>query len=138
MVCFLVLSGVFCNYLKQRVPRFKFEKISNLFANSAFNALGRVLYFLKTTKVKDMTQESCERLQLFWEELETFRFDLGWLEPRVQYALGVKRLVQRAARRKRLREDVDDLENEIKRRKHNVVVLELKFRGRGLHLLLQR
>ncbi|XP_021822586.1 MATH domain and coiled-coil domain-containing protein At3g58270-like isoform X2 [Prunus avium] len=99
-------------------------KSSNLFANSAFNALGRVLYFLKTTKVKDMTQESCERLQLFWEELETFRFDLGWLEPRVQYALGVKRLVQRAGRRKRLREDVDDLENEIKRRKHNVVVLE--------------
>ncbi|KAI5342765.1 hypothetical protein L3X38_010641 [Prunus dulcis] len=103
-------------------------KSSNLFANSAFNALGRVLYFLKTTKVKDMTQESCERLQLFWEELETFRFDLGWLEPRVQYALGVKRSVQRAGRRKRLREDVDDLENEIKRRKHNVAVLETEVK----------
>ncbi|KAL6289006.1 hypothetical protein ACE6H2_006516 [Prunus campanulata] len=124
MVCFLVLSGVFCNYLKQRVPRFKFEKIRRVFDD---------------LKGERGEAERVHRLICQQdEELETFRFDLGWLEPRVQYALGVKRLVQRAARRKRLREDVDDLENEIKRQKHNVVVLELKFRGRGLHLLLQR
>ncbi|KAK7244725.1 hypothetical protein RIF29_39551 [Crotalaria pallida] len=49
------------------------------FTECAFTALGRVLYFLKTKKVKDLNDDARKDLQSLWEELETFRFDLTWL-----------------------------------------------------------
>ncbi|CAN6567009.1 unnamed protein product [Malus baccata var. baccata] len=97
-------------------------KRTPMFVECAFTALGRVLHFLKTTKVKDMTRDASDRLQLFWEELEAFRFDLAWLEPHVQTAFGMNKFIQRAGRLKRLREDVDVLEDELKRRRAAVAV----------------
>ncbi|WJX79654.1 hypothetical protein P8452_62758 [Trifolium repens] len=49
-------------------------------------ALGRVLYFLKTRKVKDMTEQACKHLQVLWDELKKFQFDLTWLEPHEKLA----------------------------------------------------
>jgi hypothetical protein len=59
-------------------------------------ALGRVIYFLKTRKVKDMNDQACKELQILWDELEKFQFDLTWLEPQVQAALGMKNYVEKA------------------------------------------
>ncbi|KAM2162101.1 hypothetical protein ACFX1Q_039938 [Malus domestica] len=77
-------------------------------------ALGRVLHFLKTTKAKDMNADACQRLQLLWEELEAFKFDLAWLEPHVQSVFGMTKKVGIV---NRLKEDVDVLDNEIKTRR---------------------
>ncbi|MCI15754.1 ubiquitin carboxyl-terminal hydrolase family protein, partial [Trifolium medium] len=66
------------------------QKRSREFREWAFMALGRVLYFLKTRKVKDMSDLACKDLQVLWEVLQPFGFDLAWLEPRVQSALGMK------------------------------------------------
>ncbi|KAB2606034.1 MATH domain and coiled-coil domain-containing protein [Pyrus ussuriensis x Pyrus communis] len=84
------------------------RKRSRMFTEWAFTALGRLLLFMKTKKVKDMTADACEELKLLWEELEAFKFDLAWLEPCVQRALGMKKS-GKGRRLKRLREDVDAL-----------------------------
>ncbi|XP_050133796.1 MATH domain and coiled-coil domain-containing protein At3g58270-like [Malus sylvestris] len=101
------------------------KKRSRTYIEWAFTALGRVLHFLKTTKVKDMTLDTCERVQLLWEELETFKFDLCWLEPYVQSALDVKKLVERAGVVKKQRDGVDALEMEVKRLRARLAVAEL-------------
>ncbi|XP_007219785.2 MATH domain and coiled-coil domain-containing protein At3g58360 [Prunus persica] len=98
------------------------KKRSRPFIQCAYTALGRLLRFLKTTKAKDMTRDACKRLQLLWEELETFKFDLAWLEPHVQLVLVMKK---RAGRVDRLREDVEILENEIKRRRDVLATAEV-------------
>ncbi|CAB4268512.1 unnamed protein product [Prunus armeniaca] len=98
------------------------KKRSRTFIQCAFTALGRLLRFLKTTKAKDMTRGACKCLQLLWEELETFKFDLVWLEPHVQSVLVMKR---RAGKVDRLREDVEILENEIKRRRDILAAAEV-------------
>ncbi|KAM1027150.1 hypothetical protein EV2_041084 [Malus domestica] len=101
------------------------KKRSRTYIEWAFTALGRVLHFLKTTKVRDMTPDTSEHVQLLWEELETFKFDLGWLEPYVQAALDVKKLVERAGIVKKQREDVDALEIEVKRLRARLAVAEV-------------
>ncbi|KAM1363360.1 hypothetical protein FF1_028242 [Malus domestica] len=101
------------------------KKRSRTYIEWAFTALGRVLHFLKTTKVKDMTSDTSERVKLLWEELETFKFDLGWLEPYVQSALDVKKLMERAGVVKNLREDVDALEMGVKRLRARLAVAEV-------------
>ncbi|GAU47990.1 hypothetical protein TSUD_272350 [Trifolium subterraneum] len=88
------------------------KKRSLKFREWAFTALGRVLYFLKTRKVKDMNDLACKDLQIFWEELQSFSFELTWLEPHVQSALGMKNYLEKVKK-------VDKL-------KHNVVTLELE------------
>ncbi|CAB4268511.1 unnamed protein product [Prunus armeniaca] len=98
------------------------KKRSRMFIQCAFTALGRLLRFLKTTKAKDMTRDACKRLQLLWEELETFKFDLAWLEPHVQLVLVMKK---RAERVDRLREDVEILENETKRQRDVLAAAEI-------------
>ncbi|XP_061351810.1 MATH domain and coiled-coil domain-containing protein At3g58370-like [Gastrolobium bilobum] len=60
---------------------------SRRFTEWAFTALGRVLFFLKTKKVIDMKDDAREHLQILWNELETFGFDLEWLKPHVESAL---------------------------------------------------
>ena len=88
---------------------------SRRFTEWSFTALGRLLHFLKTKKVKDMNDDACKELQVLWEELETFGFDdLTWLEPHVQSALGMKNYMERAVRVKMLKENVVDLEVEMK------------------------
>ncbi|KAI5342691.1 hypothetical protein L3X38_010567 [Prunus dulcis] len=98
------------------------KKRSRMFIQCAFTALGRLLRFLKTTKAKDMTHDACKRLQLLWEELETFKFDLAWLEPPVQLVLVTKK---RSGRVDRLREYVEMWENEMKRRRDYVAAAEV-------------
>lgn len=103
---------------------------SRMFSEWAFTALGRLLHFLNTTKVKDMMEDSCvhdpcEHLQVLWDEAETFRFDLSWLEPFVQSALGMKKFGEREGLVKKLREDVDALETEIKRLRDRLAIAEV-------------
>ncbi|RXI05099.1 hypothetical protein DVH24_006356 [Malus domestica] len=93
----------------------------------ALTALGGLLHFLKTTKVKDMNGDAFTHLRSLWEDVEMFRFDLAWLEPHVQSALGMKKFLERARRVKRLREDVEALDNEKKRRSAALAVTEAEL-----------
>ncbi|XP_068345090.1 MATH domain and coiled-coil domain-containing protein At3g58370-like isoform X2 [Pyrus communis] len=93
----------------------------------ALTALGGLLHFLKTTKVKDMNGDTFAHLQSLWEDVRMFRFDLAWLEPHVQSALGMKKFLERARRVKRLREDVEALDNEKKRRSAALAVTEAEL-----------
>ncbi|MED6108126.1 hypothetical protein PIB30_020573 [Stylosanthes scabra] len=102
------------------------RKRSRRFREWAFTALGRVLHFLKTKKVSDMNEEACDHLQILWEELETFRFDLtSWLEPHVQFALGMKNYMERSAKVKSAMENVAALEMEMKKLKAMVDAVEV-------------
>ncbi|XP_050386993.1 uncharacterized protein LOC126803243 [Argentina anserina] len=106
------------------------RKRSRMFSEWAFTALGRVLHFLNTTKVKDMMEDSCEHdpcehLQVLWEEVEAFRFDLSWLEPSVQSALGLNKFGEREGVLQKLREDVDYLETEMKGLRERLAAAEI-------------
>jgi len=79
------------------------ERRTRRFTEWGFTALGRVLHFLNTKKVKDMNEEACNHLQILWEELETVGFDLSWLTPSYLSAMRTKNYVQREANVKRLR-----------------------------------
>ncbi|CAJ1963884.1 unnamed protein product [Sphenostylis stenocarpa] len=103
------------------------QKRSSRFVEWAFTALGRVLHFLKTKKVKDMDNDACNHLKILWEELETFKFDLTWLEPHVQSALSMKTLTERAVKVKRLGENVDALEMKTKRLKAEMIEAEMNL-----------
>lgn len=101
------------------------QKRSQRFIEWAFTALGRVLHFLKTKKVRDMDDDAYNHLQLLWEELETFKFDLTWLEPHVQSALGMKTHVERTIQVKKLEENVTALEIEVKKLKTKMIEAEV-------------
>ncbi|KAF1878064.1 hypothetical protein Lal_00022773 [Lupinus albus] len=101
------------------------QKRSRRFIEWAFTALGRVLHFLKTKKVKDMNDVLFMHLQVLWEELETFKFDLTWLEPHVQSALGMKSYMERAAEVKKMKDNVAAREMEIKRLKAKMAAAEI-------------
>ncbi|KAB2594887.1 hypothetical protein D8674_030337 [Pyrus ussuriensis x Pyrus communis] len=103
------------------------RKRNPMFTEWAFTALGRLLHFLKTNKGTDMNKDACEHLRLLWEELESFRFDLAWLEPHVQSALGMKKFVERELEVKELRNSMDALEIEVKRLKARLNLAELDF-----------
>lgn len=111
---FVPLLEEVCSSYPSLIECFKKRSASRTFVQSALTALGRLLHFLKATKVKDTTPDACKRLQLLWEELEIFKFNLGWLEPHVQSVLVMNK---RAGRVNRQREDVDALENDIRRRR---------------------
>ena len=105
------------------------QKRSSKFVECAFTTLGRLLHFLKTRKVKDMTQDGYESLQLLWKELETFKFDLAWLQPHVQSVFGTKNM---AGRVERMREDVNMLEKEVKSRRAMLAAAEVDLeRAKG-------
>ncbi|PNX76300.1 hypothetical protein L195_g032245 [Trifolium pratense] len=103
------------------------QKRSRKFREWAFTALGRVLYFFKTTKFKDLNDLACNDLQNFWEELEPFSFDLAWLEPRVQSALGMKNYLEKVKKVEKLKDNAVALELEIMRLKAKVVTLEVNL-----------
>ncbi|KAJ1423323.1 TRAF-like [Sesbania bispinosa] len=98
----------------------------------AFTALGRVLHFLKTNKVKDMNGDGCNHLQILWEELETFGFDLCWLEPHFQYALDMKSCVERYVQVKKMKENVAALEMDLEIARQDLVKAEKDFDERHL------
>ncbi|XP_058742656.1 uncharacterized protein LOC131615185 [Vicia villosa] len=103
------------------------QKRSHKFREWAFNALGRVLYFLKTRKVRDMNDIACKELQIYWEELEHFGFDLTWLEPHVQTALGMKVYVEKALEFEKLKDNEVALELEIMRMNAKMATLEINL-----------
>ncbi|XP_058740730.1 MATH domain and coiled-coil domain-containing protein At3g58250-like [Vicia villosa] len=75
-------------------------------AELVYAALGKLIYFLKTRKVKDMNEQASKELQFLWDELAKFKIDLTWLEPQVQSALGIKSYVEKALEVEKLTEDV--------------------------------
>ncbi|KAK2418628.1 MATH domain and coiled-coil domain-containing protein [Trifolium repens] len=80
-----------------------------------YAALGRVVNFLETTKVKDMMNDkTCKELQVLWDKLKKFKIDLTWLEPQVQAALGMKNYAEKALQVEKLKENmaVSELETE--------------------------
>jgi len=97
------------------------------FTDLAFAALGRVIYFLKTRKVRDVNDQSCKDLQVLWKELEKFRFDISWLEPQVQSALGIKSYAEKALEVEKLHNNVVALELENARLKAKLVVAEVNL-----------
>ncbi|KAK9912373.1 hypothetical protein M0R45_036240 [Rubus argutus] len=101
------------------------QKRSSTFVECAFKTLGRLLHFLKTRKLTDLNQDGYDSLQLLWEELETFKFDLAWLQPHVQSVFGMKKV---AGRVERMREDVNILENEIQSRKAVLAAAEIELK----------
>lgn len=81
------------------------------YAGWAFTALGRVLHFLETTKVEEMNEEACECLQLLWDEVQVFGFDLSWLAPQVEFALNnMKGYVEKMSKVNKLKEEKRSLE----------------------------
>ncbi|QCE05319.1 MATH domain and coiled-coil domain-containing protein At3g58370-like [Vigna unguiculata] len=102
------------------------QKKSQRFTEWAFTALGRVLHFLNTKKVRNMDDESCNHLQTLWEEVETFGFDLAWLKPHVESALGMKTRVEKVVEVKRLEENVITLKENVESLEENVTTLEEK------------
>ncbi|MCI59626.1 ubiquitin carboxyl-terminal hydrolase family protein, partial [Trifolium medium] len=71
-----------------------------------------------------MNEQACKDLQMLWEELETFRFDLTWLEPHVQSALGMKIYVENAVQMEQLKKNVESLTLEMERLKTKLATVE--------------
>lgn len=110
------------------------KKRSPKFIHWAFIALGQVLYFLETTKAKNMDESACNHLQGLWEEVQLFGFDLTWLEPHVQYALGMKDYLDRAEKVSKLKEEVVALENEMKKLRASLAITEVDLNIERRHL----
>jgi hypothetical protein len=102
-------------------------KKSRVITDLAFAALGRVFYFFKTKKVKDMNDHACKDLQVLWDELKKFRFDVTWLEPHVQSALGMKSYVEKALEVEKLKENVVTLVLETERLKAKLLAAEVNL-----------
>ncbi|CAL5194379.1 unnamed protein product [Lathyrus oleraceus] len=83
-----------------------FEPSEQADAELVYAALGKVIHFLKTRKVKDMNEQASKELQVLWDELKKFKIDFTWLEPQVQYALGMKSYVEKALEVEKLKENV--------------------------------
>ncbi|XP_058742649.1 MATH domain and coiled-coil domain-containing protein At3g58360-like [Vicia villosa] len=91
------------------------------------DALGKILYFLKTKKVKDMNEHACKKLQDLWDVLEKFKFDVSWLEPSFQSAMGMKSLVEKATQVKKLKDIVVALELETGKIKAKLAAAEINL-----------
>ncbi|MED6113051.1 ubiquitinyl hydrolase [Stylosanthes scabra] len=78
----------------------------------AFNALGRVLHFLETTRVEEMMNnlEACEWLKMLWDEVQVFGFELSWLVPQVEFALNMEKLMREV---EKLEEEKKSIERRI-------------------------
>ncbi|KAK7278783.1 hypothetical protein RJT34_23819 [Clitoria ternatea] len=98
------------------------------FRQWAFTSLGHVLHFLKTKKVRDISEEDIKHLQGLWKELvKSSGFDLAWLEPYVNSALGVKDYMERAKQLKKLKDNVVSLEIKMKKLRGELAASEAQF-----------
>ncbi|OIW11406.1 hypothetical protein TanjilG_10726 [Lupinus angustifolius] len=91
----------------------------------SFTALGQVLHFLKTMKVKNMNKEACKHLECLWEEAQLFGFNLTWLEPYIESALNVEAYLEKGEKVKNLKEHVVDLEIELRMLRTKLAVAEV-------------
>ncbi|KAK7396816.1 hypothetical protein VNO78_17975 [Psophocarpus tetragonolobus] len=104
------------------------RKSSRWFKLWVFSSLGQVLHLLKTSKVKDMNEDACNHLQGLWEELVKHSgFQLSWLEPYVQSALGMKAHLEKAAEVNKLQDNVVTLEIKMKKLRRELVAAEAEF-----------
>ncbi|XP_029125225.1 uncharacterized protein LOC109795092 isoform X2 [Cajanus cajan] len=104
------------------------KKRSVRFRQWAFTSLGQVLHFLKTKKVKDMRDEDIKYLDGLWKELvKSSGFDLAWLQPYVESALGLKAYMERAKQLKKLKDSVVGLEIKMKRLRGELANAEKEF-----------
>ena len=94
------------------------------YAGWAFTALGGVLHFLETTKVIEMNEEACECLQMLWDEVQVFGFDLSWLAPQVEFALKMKEYVEKVRELNKLEEEKGILELRIQQLSMELVETE--------------
>jgi peptidoglycan hydrolase CwlO-like protein len=78
-----------------------------------YAALGRVIHFFKTRKVKDMNEQVCKELQVLWDELKKFQFDVTWLEPHVQSALGMKSYAEKVMEAEKLKQKMERLKEKL-------------------------
>ncbi|BAT96494.1 hypothetical protein LR48_Vigan02g020400 [Vigna angularis] len=98
------------------------------FRQWAFTSLGQVLHFLKTKRVKDMSEEDIKHLRDLWKELvKSSGFDLEWLEPYVESALGLKAYMEKAKRLKKVKDTVVGLEIKMKRLRGELAAAERLF-----------
>lgn len=98
------------------------------FRQWAFASLAQVLHFLKTKRVKDMTEKDIKNLHDLWKELvKSSGFDLAWLEPYVQSALGLKAYMEKAKQLKKLKDTVVGLEIKMKRLRGELAAAERQF-----------
>ncbi|RYR70621.1 hypothetical protein Ahy_A02g004956 [Arachis hypogaea] len=98
------------------------RKRSQRFNQLSFTTLGKLLHFLKTKKVKDMKSDHARvELQDLWEEAEIRFDDLSWLEPHVKSALTY---FENAAKVKKLKANVVDLEEKAKTLKAEVISID--------------
>ncbi|KAJ1392739.1 TRAF-like [Sesbania bispinosa] len=94
----------------------------------AFTSLGQVLYILKTSKAKDMDEDASNHLQDLWEELlNASGFDLTWLKPYVESALGMKDHLERTIEVNKLKDRVVDLEIKMKQLRGELANAEAEF-----------
>ncbi|XP_020213298.1 MATH domain and coiled-coil domain-containing protein At3g58270 isoform X2 [Cajanus cajan] len=104
------------------------RKSSRWFKLWAFSSLGQVLHLLKTNKVKDMDENACNHLQGLWEELVKHSgFQLSWLEPYVQSALGIKAHLEKITEMNKLKNSVVDLEIKMKKLREELAAAEVEF-----------
>jgi hypothetical protein len=106
-------------------------------AELGYAALGKVIHFFKTRKVKDMNEQVCKELQVLWDELKKFQFDVTWLEPHVQSALGMKSYAEKVMEAEKLRQKMERLKEKLVAAELNIDVesdlLNAKgFKGIGL------
>lgn len=99
-------------------------KKTQKYASWAFTSLGRVLHFLEITKVEEMNEEACEWLQMLWNEVQVFGFDLSWLAPQVEFALKLKGYLEKMNKleeeKKRLEVRIQELSMELFERKNEM------------------
>ncbi|XLR12273.1 uncharacterized protein [Arachis hypogaea] len=134
---FVQLAEEACRKHPSVIECHKNKNHSSMFTKWGFMALGRVLHFLKTKKVKDMNEEACKELQVLWEEVKAFGFDdLAWLEPHVKCALGMRNHKERAMHVKRMKENVDALEVDLKVARDELVKAQEGFEERDLNDVL--
>ncbi|XP_050914888.1 protein RESTRICTED TEV MOVEMENT 3 [Lathyrus oleraceus] len=91
------------------------------------HALGKVLYFLKTKKVKDLNEQACKKLEDLWDVLEKFKFDVTWLEPYFQSAMGMKSLVEKAKQVEKLKDTMIAVELEAEKIKIKLAAAEINL-----------
>ncbi|KAK8473646.1 hypothetical protein PHAVU_001G199800 [Phaseolus vulgaris] len=104
------------------------RKSSRWFKLWAFTSLGQVLHLLKTSKAKDMNEDACNRLHGLWEELVKHSgFQLSWLEPYVESALGMKAHLEKTEEVNKLKDSVVALEIKMKKLRGELEAAEAEF-----------
>jgi hypothetical protein len=75
--------------------------------------------------------QACKELQVVWDQIEKFRFDLTWLKPHVQYALGMKALVVKKLKENELVLETERLKAKLVAAETNLDIERCLLKGKG-------